>query len=52
MNSVRVESERIRDVERQEICEMVRNNHGAVEHFIRKDLDFTCEQCNRSIRLV
>jgi hypothetical protein len=36
---MRVESERIRDVKRQDICEMVRNNGEAVEFSIKEDLD-------------
>jgi hypothetical protein len=50
--SMRVESERIRDVKRQDICEMVRNNREYVPLLIAEDFDWTCEQCNTSITLV
>jgi hypothetical protein len=50
--SMRVESERILDGERQDICETVRNNREAVSRCIENDLDLTCEQCNTRITLV
>jgi hypothetical protein len=50
--SMRVESERIQDVKRQDICETVRNNREAVSRLIQDDLDLTCEQCKTSITLV
>jgi hypothetical protein len=50
--SMRVESERIRDVKGQDICEMVQNNREAVALPIQENLDWTCEQCNTSIILV
>jgi hypothetical protein len=37
--SMRVESERIRDVKRQDIREMVRTNHEAADRRLQEDLD-------------
>jgi hypothetical protein len=37
--SMRVESERIQDAKRQEICEMVSNDHEAIDGLIQEDLD-------------
>jgi hypothetical protein len=37
--SMRVESERIRDVKRQDVCEMVRNNRENVALLLDEDLD-------------
>jgi hypothetical protein len=36
---MRVESERIRDVKGQDICEIVQKKHEAVDRLIHEDLD-------------
>jgi hypothetical protein len=36
---MRVESERILDVKRQDICEIVRNNRQVVDRPLQEDLD-------------
>jgi hypothetical protein len=41
--SMRVESERIINGKRQDICEMVRSNRENVALLLDEDLDWTCE---------